>query len=124
MLQEEEKMNSKDFMELFEDTISECRDILTSKGQDYSDYEDDRLSNFKDVANLIPIQCPHCNKVYKLSPKIVWAIYFLKHVFAIMKWVGGAKLKSEGFSGRICDGTNYLSLGHGLYIEEENQIHD
>ena len=113
-------MNSKLFMELFEATIEECREILTSKGQDYSDYEDDRLSNFKDVANLIPIQCPHCQKVYKLSPKIVWAIYFLKHVFAIMKWVGGAELKSEGLPGRIHDGINYLSLGHGLHNEEEN----
>ena len=100
--------NNDEFLKVFDDIFKSCKDILNAKGHDYSDADNDRLSNFKDVANLMGIEA-----------KQVWAVYFLKHIFAILTWTKGKELKSETLRGRAEDAINYMILGYALYLEEE-----
>jgi hypothetical protein len=47
----------------------------------------------------------------------VWSIYFLKHVFSILAYLG-QKSESEPIMGRFVDARNYLDLGWGLVKEQ------
>ena len=77
--------------------------LLKLKGADYTGGNADRLNNFKDSAKLLDI-----------DPETVWAIYFMKHIAAIMTYVKDGKVQSEKIEGRIDDAINYLYLLEGL----------
>lgn len=103
-------MKSEQFLELLENMEKEEREILMCKGKEYArdDYEDDVLSNFKRIA-----------KVLGVPPIKVWAIFFMKHVDAILNFVNtGEVLSQESIKGRIADARNYLALGFGLMYEQ------
>ena len=103
-------INNERFVSIFSEICESCIKILEDKGQDYSDADNDRLSNFKEVGNLLGV-----------SAKEVWAVYFLKHIFAILTWASGKELQSESLRGRVEDAINYLVLGYALWIEENEQ---
>lgn len=91
-------MNRQDFGEYLQDLLMEATRILDSKGHDYAgDYN--VLANFNRNAEILG-----------LEPEQVWAVYFMKHIDAIMTYVKGGKLESEGIEGRIIDAINYLIL--------------
>lgn len=81
--------------------------ILKQKGADYTRHSADRLANFKRGAEGLG-----------LSPLQVWAVYFSKHVDAIMSFVKTGKVESEAIEGRFDDAINYLYLGEALIREQ------
>jgi hypothetical protein len=93
------------FDDLVDQQIAACREMLTAKGIDYTD-GNDRLYNFKVVGSMVGA-----------APELVWAIYWLKHVFAIAAFCGRERLESEPIEGRITDALNYLYLLRAL-VEE------
>ena len=80
--------------------------LLIAKGWDYTQGSDDRLLNFKEVASLTG-----------MTPLQVWAVYWMKHVFAICTYVKFGKLSSEGIKSRFIDEANYNVLGAALLNE-------
>lgn len=104
-------MTNKDFEDMIYSFRAAQDNLLKTKGADYTQKSDDRLSNFKDVAKLLG-----------LTPLQVWSIYWLKHVFAICTYVQTGKLESEGIMSRFLDAANYGLLGIALVEEELNQI--
>lgn len=87
--------------EEFAAIISECAQILRSKGDDYTEgnRETDPLYNFKTLA-----------KELGLTPEQVWAVYWRKHVSAILNFAKGGRVESEPIRERIKDAINYLLL--------------
>lgn len=106
-------MNNQDFIRAILELEEQANDILDVKGAEYTlgKGEEDRHTNFKEVANLLG-----------LEPKQVWAIYWLKHVFSILSWVKGSTFGSEPAVNRFSDERNYCYLGYGLYLEEQEKI--
>ena len=96
-------MNSRDFNALVEVARARQDQILRVKGDDYTRHEEDRLSNFKRSAAAIG-----------LNPLHVWAIFFNKHIDAIMAFIKTGKAESEAIEGRIDDAQNYLHLFEAL----------
>lgn len=115
-------MNTKQFMELREELRKEAEGVLAVKGYDYPT-NDDRLSNFKSIADI-------CNIVLgrtDITPGLVWFIYMMKHIIPFSKWVvDGKRLESEPIMSRAVDLENYNFLGYALGSEQEtafaNQI--
>lgn len=83
----------------------ECTDILFKKGADYSS-DADRLANFKRLADRLG-----------MHDMQVWAVYFIKHIDAILTYCRTLAVQSENIRGRFADARNYLDLGLAL-IEE------
>lgn len=102
-------MKSEQFLELLETMEKEEKEILLCKGKEYArdDYKDDVLSNFKRIA-----------KALEVDPIKVWAVYFMKHIDAILNFVNtGRTASDETIKGRFADARNYLALGFGLVWE-------
>ena len=91
-------MNTSTFNACTQELLEHCRKIRDSKGIDYTDGED-RLSNFKTNA-----------KRWCTNPRLVWAIYFGKHLDAIASHVHRGQVESEPIKDRIADAINYLIL--------------
>lgn len=96
-------MNAARFNELVDTARLRQDQILKTKGADYTRHEEDRLSNFKRSAAAVG-----------LDPLQVWAIFFNKHIDAIMAFIKTGKTESEGITGRIDDAVNYLHLLEGI----------
>jgi hypothetical protein len=101
-------MNKGVFNVLVEAAREEQDKILDLKGQDYTMQSEDRLYNFKTIADMVGI-----------TPMQVWAVFWLKHVFAIVNYAKGGR-ESEPIEGRFVDNENYSYLGRGL-VEERNE---
>jgi len=95
---------------LHELMIAEEKEILNTKGQDYTQRDKDRLANFKNVARDLGVE-----------PEVAWAVYFMKHIHAIMTWVKTGKVESEGLEGRFADIRNYALLGRAIYEEKTRE---
>ena len=91
-------MNNERFLELWNKTLEQDSDCMTTKGADYAGSED-RLANFKRNAER-----------WGMTPIQVWSIYFGKHMDAIESYVKKGKLESEPIEARIMDARNYLFL--------------
>jgi hypothetical protein len=81
--------------------------LADQKSQDYASQED-RLSNFKLVAQLTG-----------QHPIEVWSTYWMKHTLAICRYVRsqGREQLSEPIEGRIDDLQNYLDFLRALISE-------
>lgn len=99
-------MDKDDFNALVATMQSSQRDLLQSKGDDYTRHDPDRLANFKKLATDLDIQ-----------PLTVWAVYAGKHWDAIMSYIKTGKVESESILERFLDLQNYLYLGYALYKE-------
>lgn len=96
-------MRHDDYAEHVLDFTQEMKQVTESKNHDYS-VNDDAMSNFKEIAALLGI-----------SPRVVWAVLWMKHVTAICNHMAqGKKLKSESIHGRFIDNANYSVLGDAL----------
>lgn len=102
-------MTPEEFRVFREKLQAECTQIIIAKGKDYSG-EKDVLTNFKRCAERLGME----NDVIK-----IWAVYFIKHLDAILAYVATGKVASESIRSRIIDAKNYLDFG--LAIAEENE---
>lgn len=103
-------MTAQEFDKVVNDQFDASRDIMKSKGSDYTDNLD-RLSNFKIVGELVGV-----------DPRVVWAVYSAKHFIAIANYCGRGKTESEPIDGRISDLINYLLLLKGLVVESRVKV--
>ena len=105
-------MKLEEFEQLLkEEVLPECMKIMDSKGLAYSGQED-KLGNFKRIAKMAGV-----------SAKLVWFVYFCKHVDAIASFVRDEYKDSESIEGRLNDVINYGFLGHGL-VRELRKLED
>jgi hypothetical protein len=95
-----------DFKTFYKNLTSEAWSIVELKGGDYAKGED-QFDNFRRGAASLG-----------LTPLQVWAVYWLKHVDAILTVVGGG-VPSEPVRGRFIDLINYSALGAALLKEED-----
>lgn len=101
-------MKSNEFYTMCDEIYrDELLGIMKTKGEAYSGTED-KLANFKRIASRL-----------KISPYLVWAIFFSKHLDALDSWLRGEYTDSEPIEGRINDLTNYLFLLRGLIKEKQ-----
>ena len=91
------------FADAFFDSI---RAIICTKGHDYTADLGDRLGNFKDAARALG-----------LSPMQVWAVYFNKHVTAVLNFAARGRVESEAVHDRFLDIATYAILGAALAAE-------
>jgi len=100
-------MNIFAFDNCTNDLLAHCAAIRFLKGKDYTD-GNDRLSNFKQAAQRLQI-----------TPNLVWAVYFGKHIDAIFSHVRNGQVESEPIKDRIADAINYLLLYWAICVEAE-----
>lgn len=102
-------MTNEQFKKMLTEFIEEETKLLESKGTEYTRDSEDRLDNFKRLAKYIP----------KGDPKMVWIVYFMKHVDAILNYIyKGKEYSGESIFERIHDARNYLFLLAALIKDE------
>ena len=90
-------MLSKDFNSLLKIKHEEEEKLLSSKGQEYTIGNSDRLIAFKEIAKQIGI-----------TPKQVCMVFMTKHFFSLCNYVSGqASPTTEQLSDRVTDLRNY-----------------
>lgn len=99
--------------EEFDQMVNQFRwdqdDLIATKGHDYTIASPDRLFNFKFVGDLLG-----------LRPEQVAAVYWLKHVMAILTHLKTGKLESsEPIEGRFLDEANYALLLQACMKEDK-----
>lgn len=110
-------MKAEDFNKIQDELIAAEKKMSDTKGKDYTIGDSDRLNNFKTVGNLV--HCPHCQK--PVGPRVVLAVYILKHFLAFLAWVKTGKVESEGLFGRFLDMRVYSTLGLAIHKEEQGE---
>lgn len=103
-------MTTKEFLELREKLNLFCEHIMLEKGKVYTRDSGDKLANFKRTALEVGV-----------SPQMVWAIFFKKHLDALMYFVQSGVEGPEGIESNIADARNYLDLLYGI-IKEQTYI--
>ena len=100
-------MTQKEFNKLSKALDFMCKNIMNSKGPEYTQENKDILSNFKCTAERLNI-----------SPEKVWGAYFDKQVSSIYAHANNANLKkAEAIESRFADIINYCHLGLALFKE-------
>jgi len=85
------------------------KEIMKSKGPEYTQQDKDVLANFKNTAERLNI-----------SPEKVWGAYFDKQVSSVYSHVNNVNLeKAESIESRFADIINYCHLGLALFKERE-----
>ena len=104
-------MNKKDFQETRKYILDKAQDIMDAKQPEYTNKSMDVLYNFISTAKSIGIE-----------PMEVWAVFFNKHVQAILSHAGDSNMKqAEPIESRYADAINYLFLGFALLIQDDNK---
>jgi len=105
-------MTSNDFNQLVQDFFKEELRLLDVKGTEYIRGSDDRLANFKEIAKLLPGK--------NGDPKIVWLVFFMKHIDSIINYIReGREFSEETIFSRIHDARNYLVILAGIIKDME-----
>jgi len=103
-------MTFKEFDDYSDDLLHSVLDMRNTKGKEYT-HGKDRFDNF----NRLAIKCGN------LDRKVVWLVYFTKHIDAIESYINnGREFSSEGIEGRIVDAITYLTLLAGMIKEEKS----
>ncbi len=104
-------MNKKEYKETREYILNKAQDIMDAKQPEYTNKSIDVLNNFKTTAESIGIK-----------PMEVWAVFFNKHIQAILTHAGNPNMKqAEPIDSRYADAINYLFLGFSLLVDEQNK---
>ena len=102
-------MTVKDFFEWADKEFIEEMDLMQVKGKEYTVSDNDKLKNFKSIAERL-----------KIKTALVALVYLLKHMDSIRNYVlSGVEASDEPISGRIRDARNYLMLLHAILLEEK-----
>ena|SRR3989304_5785887 len=104
-------MNYEDRLKHTKELFDECLKTMESKSQDYAS-KLDAHANFKEGADLIG-----------LTKYQVWAVYFFKHIKAILRALQRNPATPESITepirGRIIDTIVYLSIFACMLIEDK-----
>ena len=104
-------MNQKEFQETKKYILEKALDIMDAKQPEYTNKSIDVLNNFKQTAKSIGIQ-----------PMEVWAVFFNKHIKAILSHSGDPNMhQAEPIDSRYADALNYLFLGFAMLVEDSNK---
>ena len=104
-------MDNRTFEKAREEFNRECERILGLKGTDYTigHQEENKFYNFDKAADFLG-----------LDSLTVATVYWLKHVFAICKYVQDRKEGSEPIEGRFADCRNYVDIMYGIAMRDKN----
>lgn len=86
--------------------------VMAAKGKDYTagNWETDPNYNFNEISRLL--------QGAPINPYTVCMIYFLKHVFSLIKFCKTwTQEGGEGLEGRHVDALNYVRILWSLYVE-------
>jgi|TARA_R110001606_G_scaffold289416_1_gene437425 hypothetical protein len=104
-------MTKQEFQETRKYILEKAQDIMDAKQPEYTNKSIDVLYNFISTAKSIGIE-----------PMEVWAVFFNKHVQAILSHAGDPNMKqAEPIESRYADAINYLFLGFALLIQDDNK---
>lgn len=99
-------MNAKDFNELFEKRVSQCRNMLVKKADEYAS-DTDQLHNFKVGARLLDT-----------TPEKALFGMMAKHLISVMDLINDpSKATQYLINEKISDNINYLILLEALLTE-------
>jgi hypothetical protein len=105
------QMTFLDFDAFSETLFEDIRKMSGTKGKEYAAGAADRFANFTRLAART-----------KVDRKIVWLIFFTKHLDAIESYIReGKTFSSEPIRGRIVDAMTYLALLAGMIKDEESK---
>ena len=103
------KMTQSEFNKLSKALDFMCKDIMKSKGPEYTQEDKDILANFKNTASRL-----------NTTPLNVWGAYFDKQLSSIYAHLNNANLKqAETIESRFADIINYCHLGLALFKERQ-----
>lgn len=107
-------MDHKKLNEIKKNLLSYAQSIMNQKQPEYTNLNVDVLHNFKTTAENLG-----------LSAQEVWAVFFYKHVQAILSHASNTDLNAaEPIESRYADAINYLFLGFALHIENMQKKHE
>ena len=102
-------MTQKEFNKLSKALDYLAKDIMKSKGAEYTQESRDILANFKNTAERL-----------NTKPLKVWGAYFDKQLSSVFAHVNNGDLrKAESIESRFADIINYAHLGLALFKERE-----
>jgi predicted RND superfamily exporter protein len=102
-------MKVKDFFEWADKEFKAEMELMRVKGEEYTVSNEDKLKNFKSIADRL-----------ETTPSEVAMVYLLKHMDSIRNYVlNGVEASDESISGRIRDARNYLMLLHAIILESK-----
>lgn len=105
-------MNSKTYKQISKQLDQAAKDIMKGKQPEYTNNNKDVLHNFKSSAEMLGLQ-----------PIEVWAVFFHKHVQAIMSHAHNPGMnQAEPIESRYADAINYLHLGFALMKERDCKV--
>lgn len=104
-------MNKIDFTIQSQKLLDEAEEIMKYKQPEYTNDNEDVLHNFKSTAQSLG-----------LKPAEVWAVFFHKHVQAILSHAHNPDMhEAEPIESRYADALNYLFLGYSLLKEQKDE---
>jgi hypothetical protein len=104
-------MKVKDFFEWADEQHLKEMKLMLDKGKEYTVSDEDKLKNFKSIAERL-----------KCSPSFVALVYLLKHMDSIRNYeLDGVEASDEPIEGRITDARNYLLLLGAIYKEKKEK---
>jgi len=102
-------MTQKEFNKLSKALDYMSKDIMKSKGAEYTQESADILANFKNTAERL-----------NTKPLKVWGCFFDKQLSSVYAHVNNSNLrKAESIESRFADIINYCHLGLALFKERE-----
>ena len=102
-------MKVKDFFKWADEEFKIEMELMRVKGEEYTVSNEDKLKNFKSIADRL-----------ETTPSEVAMVYLLKHMDSIRNYVlNGVEASDESISGRIRDARNYLMLLHAIILESK-----
>lgn len=107
-------MNKNNYEKLRKQLIELADLIMKDKQPEYTNLNPDVLHNFKTTAENLG-----------LTAQEVWAVFFYKHVQAILSHASNPDLNAaEPISSRYADAINYLFLGYALHYDRIKNEHE
>ena len=100
-------MTQKEFNTLSKALDYMAKDVMKSKGPEYTQQDKDVLANFKNTAERL-----------NTTPLKVWGAFYDKQLSSIFAHLNDANLKkAESIESRFADIINYCHLGLALFKE-------
>ncbi len=105
-------MKVEAFFKWMKEVQEEEYNIMVGKGKEYTVSDEDKLKNFKSIAERM-----------KTTPAMVAMVYLLKHIDSIRNYVlSGTEASDEPINGRIRDARNYLLLLEAIINEVKTRF--
>ena len=102
-------MTSNELRELKQSLEQQESNLLGTKGTEYIVSNENRLKFFYDYAKQLDV-----------DPKVVCAIFLMKHINSILNFAKTGVSGSESIDGRINDARNYLLFMSALAHEQKS----